>query len=171
MPVFWLGLLLILVFGVRLRAFPVGGVGIGPWGLLHGLVLPAVTIALSQVPALVRSLRVQILEVLESEFVVALEAAGIPRRVVLFRHVLRNAAVPALMLFGVNVAYLMGGTLVVEQVFGLRGIGSLLFSAIANRDFPLIQGVALYCAVAVVLVGLVTELVAGILDPRTRNSS
>lgn len=171
MPVFWVGLLLILVFSVKLRIFPVGGSGEGLGNMLYSLTLPAITVALSQIPSLVRSLRVQMLEVLESDFVVALKAAGIPSRIILFRHVLRNSAIPALMLFGVNLAYLMGGTLVIEQVFGLKGIGSLLFSAISNRDFPLIQGIALYCAIAVVIVGLLTEILAGLLDPRTKGES
>lgn len=170
MPVFWIGLLLILLFGVTWHIFPVGGVPSGPWGLVYGLTLPAITVALAQTPALIRSLRTQILEVLESDFVLTLRAAGLPHRVILYRHVLRNAAVPALMLWGVNVSYLMGGTLVIEQVFGLKGVGSLLFSAIANRDFPLIQAVALYCALAVVLVGLVTEVLTHRLDPRTRGA-
>jgi peptide/nickel transport system permease protein len=168
MPVFWVGLLFILLFSVQWRLFPVGGVGEGPLGLVYGLTLPAVTVALAQTPSLVRSLRAQILEVLESDFVMTLRASGLPPRTILYRHVLRNSAVPALMLWGVNIAYLMGGTLVIEQVFGLKGVGSLLFGAISNRDFPLIQGVALYCAVAVVFVGLVTEALAGWLDPRTR---
>lgn len=168
MPVFWVGLVLILLFSVQWHLFPVGGVGVGPLGLVVGLTLPAITVALAQTPSLVRSLRAQILEVLESDFVMTLRASGLPPRTVLYRHVLRNAAVPALMLWGVNLAYLMGGTLVVEQVFGLKGVGSLLFGAISNRDFPLIQGVALYCALAVVVVGLVTEALAGWLDPRTR---
>jgi len=168
MPVFWIGLLLILVFSVKLRIFPVGGVKEGLGGLLHGLALPAITVALSQVPSLVRSLRVQILEVLDSDFVVTLRAAGLPSRRILFRHVLRSSAIPAVMLLGVNLAYLMGGTMVIEQVFGLKGIGTLLFAAISNRDLPLIQGIALYCALAVVLVGLLTDVGAGLLDPRTR---
>ncbi|MFK4302425.1 MULTISPECIES: ABC transporter permease [unclassified Paenibacillus] len=168
MPIFWVGLLLILVFSVRLRWFPVGGVGEGWLGILYSLALPAITVGLSQIPSLVRSLRAQMLEVLESDFVVTLKAAGIPGRVILIKHVLRNSALPALMLLGVNIAYLMGGTLVIEQVFGLKGIGSLLFSAISNRDFPVIQGIALYCALSVVIIGFVIEVASGYLDPRTK---
>ncbi|MDO3413023.1 ABC transporter permease [Saccharibacillus sp. CPCC 101409] len=168
MPVFWVGLLLILLFGVRLHWFPVGGVGKGWTGMLYSLALPAVTVAFSQIPTLVRSLRAQMLEVLESDFVVTLRASGIPGSVILFKHVLRNAALPTLMLFGVNLSYLIGGTLVVEQVFGIRGIGSLLFTSISKRDFPVIQGIALYCAVAVVVIGLLIEISARWLDPRTK---
>lgn len=168
MPVFWVGLLFIVFFSVRLGWFPVGGVGEGWSGMLYSLVLPAVTVAFSQIPSLVRSLRVQMLEVLESDFIVTLKAAGIPGRVIMFKHVARNAALPALMLLGVNLSYLIGGTLVVEQVFDIKGIGSLLFSSISNRDFPVIQGIALYCAVAVVLISLLVEILSGLLDPRTK---
>lgn len=168
MPVFWVGLLLIMIFGVQLRWFPVGGAGEGGLDRIYSLTLPAITVAFSQIPSLVRSLRAQMLEVLESDFVVTLKAAGIPGRVILVKHVLRNSALPALMLLGVNTAYLIGGTLVVEQAFGLKGIGSLLFSAISNRDFPVIQGIALYCAFFVVVIGLLVEIASGYLDPRTK---
>jgi len=168
MPVFWVGLLLILLFSVRLHWFPVGGIGEGWTGTLYSLTLPAITVAFSQIPTLVRSLRARMLEVLESDFVVTLKAAGIPSRVVLFKHVLRNSALPTLMLLGVNISYLIGGTLVVEQVFGIKGIGSLLFSSIAKRDFPVIQGIALYCAVSVVIISLLIEIISWWLDPRTR---
>ena len=168
MPIFWVGLLLILAFSVRLGWFPVGGVREGWIGTLHSLALPAITVAFSQIPTLVRSLRVQMLEVLEADFVVTLKAAGIPSRVVLFKHVVRNAALPTLMLLGVNISYLIGGTLVVEQVFGIKGIGSLLFTSISNRDFPVIQGIALYCAVGVVMISLLVEIISWWLDPRTK---
>ncbi|MEK4354018.1 ABC transporter permease [Paenibacillus sp. FSL R5-0475] len=168
MPIFWVGLLLILLFSVRLGWFPVGGVSEGGIGTLHSLALPAITVAFSQIPTLVRSLRAQMLEVLESDFVVTLKAAGIPSRVILFKHVLRNSALPTLMLMGVNISYLIGGTLVVEQVFGIKGIGSLLFTSISKRDFPVIQGIALYCALAVVIISLLIEIISWWLDPRTK---
>lgn len=168
MPIFWVGLLLILLFSVRLGWFPVGGVSEGWIGTLHSLALPAITVAFSQIPTLVRSLRSQMLEVLESDFVVTLKAAGIPNRVILFKHVLRNSALPTLMLLGVNISYLIGGTLVVEQVFGIKGIGSLLFTSISKRDFPVIQGIALYCALSVVIISLLIEIISWWLDPRTK---
>lgn len=168
MPIFWVGLLLILAFSVRLGWFPVGGVREGWIGTLHSLTLPAITVAFSLIPTLVRSLRVQMLEVLEADFVVTLKAAGIPGRVILFKHVVRNAALPTLMLLGVNISYLIGGTLVVEQVFGIKGIGSLLFTSISNRDLPVIQGIALYCAIGVVMISLLVEIISWWLDPRTK---
>lgn len=170
MPVFWIGLIFILLFAVRLHWFPVGGIGKGPGGMIHSLILPAITISFGQIPPLVRSLREQLLEVLNADFVLTLRAAQVPRRRILWGHVLRNAFVPALMILGVNVSYLIGGTLVIEQVFAVRGIGALLFEAISNRDFPLVQAIALYCAVFVVLISFVIELIAHAVDPRTRQA-
>jgi len=138
----------------------------GALGALHSLLLPAVTVSFGQIPPLVRSLRERLVEVLDADFVTTLRAAKLPRRVIA-RHVLRNAFVPTLMLFSVNLSYLVGGTLVVEQVFDVRGIGSLLFEAISNRDFPLVQAVALYCAVFVVVISLLSDLIARWADPRS----
>ena len=167
MPVFWIGLIFILLFSVRLKWFPVGGLEEGALGMLHSLILPAVTVSFGQIPALVRSLREQFLEVLHADFVVTLKALKLPKRRILFHHVLKNAIAPTLMLFSVNVSYLIGGTLVIEQVFAVRGMGKLLFEAIANRDFPLVQGIALYCAVFVVLISFLVDLIVHRLDPRT----
>lgn len=168
MPMFWIGLLLIIVFAVRLGWFPVGGISGGVGGTLWSLVLPALAVAISLVPPLVRSLRAQLLEVVGADFVTTLRAAGVPEHVVLFRHILRGAALPTLALFGVNVAYLIGGTLVVEKVFGIGGVGTLLFQSIGSRDFPVVQGIALYCAIAVVLITLAIDAIAAWLDPRLR---
>ena len=168
MPTFWVGLLLIILFAVTLKWFPVGGIGDGPLDPLRSLVLPAVAVSLGLIPPLVRSLRAELLEVFSADFVTTLRAAAIPERRVLFGHILRNAALPTVTLLSVSISYLIGGTLVVEQVFGINGLGSLLFDAISNRDFPVVQGVALYCAVMVVAISLVLDIVVYRLDPRTR---
>lgn len=168
MPTFWLGLVLILIFSVGLRWFPVGGIGTGPGEPWRSLVLPALTVALGLVPSLVRSLRAQLLEVLGADFVVTLTAARVPRHRILIRHVLRNAAIPTLMLLSVNVAFLIGGTVVIEKVFAINGLGMLLFSAIGSRDFPVVQGVALFCAVVVVIVSIVVDGIVQLVDPRQR---
>ena len=128
--------------------------------------LPSVTIAFGQIPPLVRSLREQLIEVLDADFVVTLKAARIPKGRIFLRHVLRNAFAPTLMLISVNLSYLIGGTLVIEKVFAVRGIGKLLFDAISNRDFPLVQAVALYCAIFVVLISLASDIIAHLTDPR-----
>ncbi|PXA73328.1 ABC transporter permease [Cryobacterium arcticum] len=170
MPTFWVGLLLIILFAVTLKWFPVGGIGTTPWDPLRSLVLPALSVSLALTPPLVRSLRSELLEVFSADFVTTLRAARIPERRVLFEHILRNAALPTLTLLGVNVSYLIGGTLVVEQVFGINGLGSLLFSAISNRDFPVVQGVALFCALSVVVISLLLDAAVYRLDPRMRRS-
>ena len=168
MPLFWIGLLLIIVFAVQLGWFPVGGVGTGPGEPLRSLLLPAVAVALGMAPPLIRSLRAQLIEALEADFVTTLRAARVPERRILWRHVMRSASLPTLTLLSVNTAYLIGGTLVVERVFGINGLGSLLFQSIGNRDFPVVQGVALYCAVAVVVVTTLTAVLTSALDPRLR---
>jgi len=170
MPTFWVGLLLIILFAVTLKWFPVGGIGTTPWDPLRSLVLPALSVSLALTPPLVRSLRSELLEVFSADFVTTLRAARIPERRVLFVHILRNAALPTLTLLGVNVSYLIGGTLVVEQVFGINGLGSLLFSAISNRDFPVVQGVALFCALSVVVISLLLDAAVYRLDPRMRRA-
>ena len=170
MPTFWVGLLLIILFAVTLKWFPVGGIGTTPWDPLRSLVLPALSVSLALTPPLVRSLRSELLEVFSADFVTTLRAARIPERRVLFVHILRNAALPTLTLLGVNVSYLIGGTLVVEQVFDINGLGSLLFSAISNRDFPVVQGVALFCALSVVVISLLLDAAVYRLDPRMRRA-
>ncbi|WP_241488097.1 ABC transporter permease [Leucobacter japonicus] len=168
MPLFWIGLLLIIVFAVHLGWFPVGGVGAGPGDPLRSLFLPALAVALGMAPPLIRSLRAQLIETLDADFVTTLRAARIPQRRILWRHVMRSASLPTLTLLSVNTAYLIGGTLVVERVFGINGIGSLLFQSIGNRDFPVVQGVALYCAIVVVLVTTLAGVLASAVDPRLR---
>jgi peptide/nickel transport system permease protein len=170
MPAFWVGLILILVFGVALRWLPVGGIGASPADPLRSLVLPALTVAIGMSPPLIRSLREQLLEVLDADFVVTLKAARLGSVSILVRHVLRNAAVPAVSLLGVNVAYLLGGTLVIEKVFAINGMGALLFSSISTRDFPVVQGITLVSAMGVVVISLVTDLLVASLDPRIRAS-
>lgn len=173
MPLFWIGLLLIIVFAVNLGWFPVGGVGSpgsAPLEPLRSLFLPALAVALGMAPPLIRSLRAQLLEVTEAEFVTTLRAARVPERTIRWKHVLRGAALPTLNLLSVNLAYLIGGTLVVEKVFGINGIGTLLFQSISTRDFPVVQAVALYCAALVVVVTLVAQVLSALIDPRLRST-
>ena len=168
MPTFWIGLILIMIFAVGLKWFPVGGIGTGPGEPFRSLFLPALTVSLGFVPGLVRSLRAALLDQLGADYVTALTAARVPRHLVLGRHVLRNAAIPTLMLFSVNVATLLGGTVVIEKVFAINGVGALLFSSISNRDFPVVQGVALFCAIAVVIVSVLMDAIVQLIDPRQR---
>ena len=168
LPAFWFGILLIEIFAVHTHLLPVGGEGSGFGGHLKALVLPALTASFAIAPILVRSLRVGMIEVLDSEFVAVARAKGLGELRVLFGHVARNALVPTVTLLGLNIAYLIGSTVIVEQVFNLNGLGSLLLSSILNRDFPVVQATTLVLGAGVVLVNLGTDLFAARLDPRIR---
>jgi peptide/nickel transport system permease protein len=168
-PPFWLGIVLLLVFALHLgRLFPVGGYGEGFAGHLHSMLLPALTVALGLAPILIRSLRAALLEVLESDYITTARAKGLSEGRVLVRHGLRNAVVPTVAVLGVNIAYLIGNTVIVEQVFDLPGVGQLLINSIFQRDFSVVQAVTLVFAVLVVLVYLLTDVVHALLDPRVR---
>ena len=168
LPAFWFGIVLIEVFAVRLHVLPVGGWGTSAWQHVEGLVLPSLTAAFAIVPILVRSLRVGMAEVLDADFVATARAKGIGELRVLVAHVVRNALIPTVALLGVNVAYLIGSTVIIERVFDLNGLGSLLLDAITNRDFPVVQATTLVLATSVVVVNLVTDLVTSRLDPQIR---
>ena len=168
-PQFWLGIMLLLAFGLNLgRGFPVGGYGSGFLGHLHSMFLPGLTVGLGIAPILVRSLRASLLEVFESDYVTTARSKGLPERRVLVRHALRNAVISTVSVLGVNIGFLVGGTLVIEQVFALPGIGQLMINSIFERDFPVVQAVTLVFAIMVVLVYLLTDVVHALLDPRVR---
>jgi peptide/nickel transport system permease protein len=166
MPSFWVGIMLILLLGVDVHAFPVGGYGNGVFGHLWSMFLPGLTIAIAVSPLLLRSLRASMLNVLDADFVATARSKGIPRRRILVSHVLRNAVIPMITVLGLNVSFLIGGTVVVEKVFALPGLGNLMLQAILARDFPVVQAVTLVFAVMVVLVNLMTDVVYSLLDPR-----
>jgi peptide/nickel transport system permease protein len=168
LPAFWFGLILQTWLGTKLRLFPVTGYGQGFVGHLHTMFLPSLTVAVALCPVLIRSLRASMLNVLGADFITTARAKGVPTRRLLVRHVLRNAVIPAVTVLGINVGYLIGGTLIVEQVFAVPGIGSLMIGAILQRDFPVVQGVALVFGVLVVLVNLLTDVAYAALDPRVR---
>lgn len=166
MPQFWVGIMLILLLAVRLRIFPVSGYGATSLDHLYYLFLPAFTLAISMCPTIIRSLRASTIHVLGSEYVGTARSKGIAGAALFRTHVLRNAAIPTVSIVGVNLGYLVGGSLVIEYVFAIPGLGSLMINAIESRDFPTIQGVALFVALFVVVVGIVTDVVYTLLDPR-----
>lgn len=170
MPVFYIGLLLLTFLAAQLRLFPVGGYGKGPADNLYHLFLPAMTVALYTSAILMRNLRAAIIEVLDAEYVQFARAKGLPLRLVLGRHVLRNALISTITLLGLSIGNLMSGTLVTETVFGVPGVGRLMLDAIFGRDYALIQGLTLTFAVLVTLVFLMTDLIQSWLDPRLRLS-
>ena len=170
-PAFWLGLVLIEILSVRLGLFPSGGYGDTPAEHLRALTLPALVIAVSILPFTVQSLRAAMVDAFDSEYVAAARARGVPGRRVLSRHVLRNAYIPAVVVLGLNIGWLVGNTLIVEKVFAIPGVGSLLIDSTLSRDFPVVQGLALVIAVMVIVTSLLTDVTRVRLDPRLRRSS
>ena len=168
MPIFYIGLVLLGFLGVRLHWFPVGGVGEGFWDGLYHLILPALTLALSLAAVLMRNLRAAIILVLRAEYVDFARAKGLSPRIIMNRHVLRNALISTVALFGLNVGTLLGGAVITENVFALPGVGALMVESIFGRDYPVVQGLTLVLAVLVSLTFLATDLVEAWLDPRGR---
>jgi peptide/nickel transport system permease protein len=166
MPAFWLGIILILIFSVHLQLFPVNGYGNTFVQHLDHLFLPAVTIALGFSTIVIRTLRSSTLAVLSSDYVDTARIKGISRFAVLRRHVLRNAIISVVVVFGINLAFLISGTVIIENVFGIPGVGRLLVDSVSTRDYPVVQGVTLIFAFLVVAVNLVTDVVHASLDPR-----
>ena len=168
MPAFLIGYLLIIIFAINLGWFPVSGYGTSFTSHIYYMFLPALTVAIALSPVVIRSLRAGMLSVLGADYVTTARSKGVPSRRLFVRHVLRNAVIPAVTVLGINVGYLIGGTLIVEQVFAVPGIGSLMIGSILERDFPVVQGVALVFGVLVVLVNLLTDVAYAALDPRVR---
>lgn len=170
-PNFWFGVLLILVFSVKLRWFSAGGFpgwADGPWQAFKALILPAVALAVVQAAILARITRSAVLDVMREDFVRTARAKGLNRRQVLWRHVLRNALVPVLTVLGLQFANLLTGTVIIENVFALPGLGRLVFQAIANRDLVVVQDVVMLLAAAVIVINLVVDLLYVVVDPRLR---
>jgi ABC-type dipeptide/oligopeptide/nickel transport system permease component len=166
MPSFWLGLNLLVIFAVRLRWFPVAGYGEDFLDRVWHLFLPALTITLAMAPILIRSLRSGLIDVLRAPYVEFARAKGIRETRVLHRHVLRNAMISTVTILGLNIGWLMGGSVVIETVFSIPGLGSLMVSSIFARDYPVIQGVTLIFGFLVIMVNLLTDVVYSALDPR-----
>ncbi|HBY95742.1 MAG: ABC transporter permease [Ardenticatenaceae bacterium] len=168
MPNFWVGLLLVLLFSIRLRWFPVSGFGTTWLQHLRHLFLPALTITLYLSAMLTRSLRSSILETMGQPFVMVARAKGLPERLVLMRHVLRNSLISTVTILGLSLGYLLGGSVVVETVFAIPGVGALMINAIYARDYPMVQGITLIYAVLIILANLITDITYSFLDPRVR---
>jgi peptide/nickel transport system permease protein len=166
MPVFYIGIVLLTFFAARLRWFPVGGFGDTFGQHLFHLFLPALTLALNLAAVLMRNLRNSVIEVLTAEYVDFARAKGLKSRLVLFRHVLRNALIPTVALFGLNIGTLLGGAVITETVFAIPGVGRLLIDSIYGRDYPVIQGLTLALALLVSLIFLLTDVAQAALDPR-----
>jgi peptide/nickel transport system permease protein len=167
-PVFWLGIMMARLFGVELNWFPVSGYGNDFLGHLHHLFLPALSTAIWMVPVLVRNLRAAILEQMEADYVVAGRSKGLPEQYLFYFHILKNSIMPTLNLFGVMVAYLIGGTVIVESVYAVPGLGKLMIASIFGRDYYVVQAITLFYAVVTIAVTLVVDIISTIIDPRVK---
>ena len=177
-PNFWFAILLILFFSVKLQWFSAGGFpgwseadGGGIWPAFKALLLPAIALATVQAAILARITRSAVLDVLREDFVRTARAKGLSKRAVLWRHVLRNAFVPVLTVMGLQFASLVTGTIVVENVFYLPGLGRLIFQAIANRDIVIVQNVVMLLAATVIAINFVVDVLYAVIDPRMKGHS
>lgn len=170
-PDFWLGLVLIVVFAVGLGWLPSGGfvpLTADPWGWAKTMVLPALTLALVQTGFIARMTRSAMLDVLHQDYIRTADAKGLRHGFVVLRHGLPNALLPILTVLGIIAGSLLGGAVVVEQVFSVPGVGRLMIGAIMSRDFPVIQGGLLFLAAIYVFINLVVDLLYAAVDPRVR---
>lgn len=164
MPGFWVGLILLYVFGLKLGLFPITNADISA----RGVVLPAFTLALSLSTKFVRQVRTVVLDELHQDYVIGARARGLSERTILWQHVLPNAILPIITLFGMTVGYLLGGVAVIEIVFSWPGLGNMAVHAIMMRDYPLIEGFVLWIAIAFMVVNLLVDISYSYLDPKLR---
>jgi peptide/nickel transport system permease protein len=170
-PNFFLGILMILLFAVKLRWLPSGGysdIQDGLWPHLKYMILPAFTLGVSSAGLLARLVRSSMLDVLKEDYVRTAFAKGLPERLVVIRHALRNALIPAITVIGVSLGGLLGGAVVTETVFSIPGMGRLVVQSIARRDFPVIQGAVMTIAAIYVLANLIVDVLYVYVDPRVR---
>jgi peptide/nickel transport system permease protein len=166
MPVFYIGILLLTLFGAILKWFPVGGYGETFGARIYHLFLPALTLALSLAAVLMRNLRAAIIGVINAEYVDFARSKGLRSHIILFRHVLRNALISTVTLFGLQIGTLLGGAVITETVFAVPGAGRLMIDSIYGRDYPVLQGLTIALAILVSLTFLLTDIVQAWLDPR-----
>ncbi len=164
MPHFWLGLILLFIFAVDLGWLPVSGSG------LLNLVLPALTLGISNAAIFARLTRTSMIEILQQDFVMTALAKGLPKRYVLRKHVLRAGLIPLVTMMGMQFAFMMGGAIVVENIFSWNGVGRMAVEAIFQRDYPIIQGFILTFSIIVVFVTISLDIIYAFIDPRIRRS-
>jgi peptide/nickel transport system permease protein len=162
-PAFWLGLMLILLFSVWLRLLPVSG-----GGTLAHLVLPGLTLSFYTMALVARLLRSNMLDIMSSDYVRTARAKGLTERVVVLRHALKNAAIPVVTVVGLSAGYLLGGAVIVEQVFAYPGLGRLVYQSISNRDVAVVQAFVVLISLVVLVINLAVDLAYTLLDPRVR---
>jgi peptide/nickel transport system permease protein len=170
-PEFWMAIILILFFGLFLKWLPVMGYIPflqNPIDSLRHLVLPALALGITQASITARMTRSEVLEILGQDYIKTARAKGLKENTVIFKHALKNALIPIVTIIGVQFAFLMGGTVVIEQIFVYPGLGQLAIQAIFNRDYPVIQGVVLLTSVVFIVINLVVDIIYTALNPRVR---
>ncbi|MBZ9732291.1 ABC transporter permease [Mesorhizobium sp. CA18] len=170
-PNFWFALMLIYLFAVWLRLVPAGGFpgwSAGIWTALKSLLLPAVALALPQAAILGRVARSALIEVLNEDYIRTARAKGLPYRAVLWRHALRNAMIPVLTILGLQFAFLLAGTIIIENVFYLPGLGRLIFQAITQRDLIVVESIVMLLVAAVIVINFIVDFSYALVDPRLR---
>lgn len=173
-PNFWFALLLVYVFAVTLRLVPAGGFPgwqAGLWPGITALLMPAIALALPQAAILARVTRSAMLETLSEDYIRTARAKGLPERTVLWGHALRNALIPVLTILGLQFAFLLAGTIIIENVFYLPGLGRLVFQAITQRDLIVVESVVMLLVATVIVVNLLVDLSYALVDPRLRHRS
>lgn len=163
MPPFWLGVLLMLVFSIHLNILPLSG-----YSGFSSLILPALTLSLPALAQIFRLTRSEVLDVMDEKYVTTAYAKGIADKKILVRHVLRNALIPVTVMFFLSLPWLIGGAVVVENVFAWPGMGQLLWKGIAKQDFVIVQGIVFVISILTVICNIIGDMISGILDPRIR---
>jgi peptide/nickel transport system permease protein len=165
MPSFWLGLILMIVFGLQLGWLPISGTD--SW---DSFVMPGVVLAFSAIPALTRLTRAGMIQAMSSDYIRTARAKGLSRASILLKHALRNAAIPVVAIAAVQLGFMLGGSIVIEQVFALHGVGFLAWESISENDFPVVQAVVLVLAVIYVALTMLADMMNAVLDPRLRGA-
>lgn len=172
MPMFWFGMILILIFALNMGILPTSGFsaftdGVGPWA--SHIVLPMTVLAMGPLAQFTRQTRSSMLEVIRQDYVTTARAKGIGQKAITFKHQLRNAFIPIITVMGVQLGGMIGGTVLVESIFVIPGLGNLMITSIKNRDFMVVQNGVLVIAIAVAICNLIVDILYGIIDPRIRN--
>lgn len=164
MPNFWMGLMMIIIFSLNLKWLP--ATGLDTW---KHWILPALAIGLPPVATVTRITRSSMLDVIRQDYIRTARSKGLNERAVIMRHALRNAIIPVVTVIGMQMGLIMGGSVVIEAIFAIPGLGSLLMSAINNKDYPLIQGIVLFLSLSIGLMNLLVDIIYGVIDPRIKS--
>jgi peptide/nickel transport system permease protein len=167
-PQFWIGLLLLMFFGLKLHWFPVAGWGNNWPEHLRSIILPAFTSALAVISLLIKNLRNSVVDVLHSDYVDFARSKGLSERIIRSRHIVRNALISTITLLSLRIAAMLGGAIIIETVFALPGLGSLLVQSILSRDYAIVQAIVLVFAALVLIANLITDISYSLLDPRLK---